>query len=187
MKISCKWAKSPIFPNNYEVSTLGEVRNSKGNILKPNVDKYGYLYYVLCVNGVRKTVKAHRLVAGAFIRNPENKPTVNHLNGVRSDNRVENLEWATWKEQKNDPLTKENMRRVFAKTDYKAMGAKRNYGRLPITITWKDGRAAEVGSLLLASKITGKSYSKMSEVLNGKRKQYEEFCIAVTKKHFGDD
>lgn len=187
MNSICEWVNSPVFPDHYEVSSLGEVRNSNGKVLKPNTDKYGYLYYVLCVDGIRKTVKAHRLVANAFIDNPENKPTVNHLNGIRHDNRVSNLEWATWKEQKNDPLTRDNMKIVFAKTDYRAMGAKRNFGRLPITITWADGMVTFTESLLMVSKLTGKSYSKLSEVLHGKRKQYKEFCIAVTKKHFPEE
>lgn len=59
-------------------------------------DKNGireYRAYKLCSSGVEKTIQAHRLVAKSFIPNPENLPEVNHINGIKWDNRVENLEW----------------------------------------------------------------------------------------------
>lgn len=80
--------------NNYSVSNLGNVRNDKtGRILKPHIKPNGYKQVQLG----RKTIPQyiHRLVAIAFIPNIENKPQVNHTNGNKSDNRVENLEWVT--------------------------------------------------------------------------------------------
>ncbi len=66
--------------------------------LKPALSEKGYPYVVLCINGKRYTKRVHRLVALAFIPNPENKATVNHINGIKTDNRPCNLEWATIQE-----------------------------------------------------------------------------------------
>lgn len=81
----------------YHVSNGGQVRGASGKILKMKY-KAGYLYVDL---GGDKSKLAHRLVAIAFIPNPENKPFVNHIDGKRDNNYVENLEWATAKENSN--------------------------------------------------------------------------------------
>lgn len=125
----------PVFNGYYcitEDGRLFSVRSQK--FLRPAADKYGYLYYVVSVNSVRTTAKAHRLVAQVYIPNPDDKPTVNHLNGVRTDNRVANLEWATAKEQANDPRTRKNVLLTAAQTDYLAMGACRDFGRKRVAV-----------------------------------------------------
>ena len=176
------WTDSPIFPEQYSVSDSGEVMNKgTGRIIKPNHDKYGYLYYVLCVHGCRKTVKAHRLVAMAFIQNPENKPTVNHKNGIRDDNRAKNLEWATCKEQSNDANTYPKLVRACMER-IKTIGAYNNYGRKRVTVIFADDAITrkDFDSLKLAAKECHISESKLSEILNGKRKQRNEFFAAWT-------
>ena len=84
----------------YSISSYGNIKNEETNyILHPAKDSDGYLIVSLYLNSKRYIRKMHRLVGIAFIPNPENKPTVNHKDGVKSNNYVYNLEWATYSEQ----------------------------------------------------------------------------------------
>lgn len=87
--------------NNYSINQNGEVRNDlTGIIKKPTVNKSnGYLYFDLYEGNERAKVPLHRLVAEAFIPNPDNKPTVDHKDGNRQNNTINNLRWATYSEQ----------------------------------------------------------------------------------------
>lgn len=176
----CEWRKSPIFPSHYEVSSNGDVRNNNGKVLKPTTDKDGYRYYVLCVNGTRKTVKAHRLVAMAYIENKENKPSIDHINGIKTDNRVENLRWVTNKENTNNPLTlKKVVDRCMDRIDIlKQKAIENNYGRKSVLIEWNNGDCKTFSSLKEASIALGENYSKLSERANGKRPQKKTFKIS---------
>lgn len=124
-----RWSKTQI-SEYYEVSDTGIVRscdklvNSKGGSkrlckgkeLKPYIDKDGYLRVGINdePNGV------HRLVAEAFIPNPDNLPIVHHINGNRQDNRVENLEWSTVLYNNSEDIARERKSNAaFNRTDNK--------------------------------------------------------------------
>lgn len=90
-----EWREVVGYEGIYKVSSYGRVQNSYGHILKPEISRNGYERVTLFD---RKKYQVHRLVAIAFIPNPQNKEVVNHKNGVKTDNAVDNLEWNTWSE-----------------------------------------------------------------------------------------
>lgn len=93
-----EWRKIEEFPN-YSVSNIGRVRNDLTNtLLSGYLAKVGYYMISLLKHNKCIHRSIHRLVAMAFIPNPENKPTVNHIDGNKQNNCVENLEWATYSE-----------------------------------------------------------------------------------------
>ncbi len=109
METEEQWKAVRGYEGYYEASSLGAVRSVsrlvnhpmggkrsvRGRSIKLTLGKIGYYYFTAAKDGVLFPLSAHRAVALAFLPNPDNKPQVNHKNGVKSDNRLENLEWAT--------------------------------------------------------------------------------------------
>jgi hypothetical protein len=90
-----QWKKIKDF-SNYSVSTEGRVRDDKRGIIKKDrLDNHGYKCLDLYKDGKRTKKKVHRLVAEAFIPNPDNKPEVNHKDGCKCNACLNNLEWVT--------------------------------------------------------------------------------------------
>ena len=102
------WKDIEGYEGKYMVSSFGRVKSfylGKEKLLKPKTDKDGYKQINLYKNKKPHTLKIHRLVAQAFIPNPDNKPQIDHINTNRADNRVDNLRWCTQKENCNNPIT----------------------------------------------------------------------------------
>jgi len=92
-----EWKDVVGFEGLYSVSNIGRVKNIKRNKIRAQFMSKGYLTLIIYNVNSRYT-PVHRLVAQAFIPNTENKPQVNHINGIKSDNKTANLEWATCSE-----------------------------------------------------------------------------------------
>lgn len=176
------WKPIVDYEGLYEVSSLGRVRSvdrvvrgnyghpqsKKGTILKGRVDKDGYIDIVLSKNCKTKHFRAHRLVAIAFIPNPSNKEQVNHINECPSDNRVDNLEWVTCKENIN-----------YGTRSSKMAGTRVQRGILSKPVIQIDAATkqviAEYRSIHEAERETGAKHSNISRCCYGKQKLAKGF------------
>lgn len=94
------WKDIPNYNGYYKVSNFGRIRSfyGKGRLLKPNVDEDGYFRVALSKEGKRKDYYCHRLVAMAFLPNADESRQINHIDGNKQNNNVDNLEWCTCRE-----------------------------------------------------------------------------------------
>ena len=112
------WKEIKGYDGHYFVSDLGRIKSFKKNkaiILKACKNTDGYLHVRLSKDGKFKTFRVHRLVAIAFIKNNLKKETVNHINGIKDDNRLENLEWNTRSENMQHAVDTGLKKKVYMK------------------------------------------------------------------------
>lgn len=165
------WKSISGYEGLYEVSNLGNVRSIdrvvqsrwgdckiKGRTLKPGITKQGYFIVVLSKSGVMTALRKGRLVALAFIPNPENKPEVNHKKGIKTDDRVSALEWSTSSENIIHARDKLHMNNFFSKR------------RPPANQILTDAKVIEIRSRYKNEKITqvqlGKEYGVTNAAIN---------------------
>jgi hypothetical protein len=155
----------------YSVSDQGKIRNDKtGRILKGGLDKDGYPQLILCKNGSRVNRKVHRLVAEAFVLNPDNKPQVNHIDGNKQNNAASNLEFCTNQENQdhfwrylNNEQSKANR-----SNSHKGKGLLSNNPNAKSVIRLEDGKVYK--TIKEAAEELNISYMHIGEACKGKRK-----------------
>lgn len=132
------------FEDCYLINQLGKIWSLKRNkFLKPNIHRDGYFKISLYNNGKHKTFMLHRLIAIHFIPNPLNKKQINHINGIKKDNSISNLEWCTCHENRqhayrtglqkgikgeenvNSKLTEKDVREIKYFLENKLLGCRR--------------------------------------------------------------
>lgn len=178
MNILIEWKDIEGYEGIYQVSNTGLVRSKDrfintidgksywkaGKLLKPKNHKYGYHEVLLCKNGIKEHHYVHRLLASAFIPNPDKKPQVNHLNGLKYDNRIENLEWVT---------QSENALHACRAGLYFDIAAQKHRGRRVLDTSTRE----QYSSIDKAAKAAGLSPSTMRRMLVGQRRNTTSFSL----------
>lgn len=158
------------FGNQYQISNYGNVRNKITNkLLKYNLDERGYPRIRLSYNNIKSSYRIHRLVAIAFIDNPESKIQVNHIDGDKLNNHFSNLEWSTNSEnQKHAVLT-------GLKVTKKGFESSRFKGS--VLVYNLEGELIDelFGNLDMKNK--GYDYRNVNAVVTGKRKTYKNLIF----------
>lgn len=155
---------------DYEITKDGKVFNKYGKELKGEVTKEGYKRITLAINKESKRFLLHRLIATLFIPNDSNNPVVNHKDGDKLNNSVENLEWITYKENTCHAL--DSKLKIPKSTKNCGQGNATKVLQLDL----ETGEViAEYDSMKQAAFRVGGSFQLISAVVNGKRKSHKGF------------
>lgn len=159
------WKPIKDFEDKYEVSNLGRVKNKITNHIFKNTNQYGdYFSIILYDGGKRKTTRIHRLVAGTFIPNPNNYEEVNHIDGNKQNNRVDNLEWCTRSHNQIHALNM-GLNTMDYLNKYNKNKAHKKYGFI-YQFDKNNNLIAKYYSPLEASKMTGVCHRNILQVIN---------------------
>ncbi|MDF2036578.1 NUMOD4 domain-containing protein [Cytobacillus oceanisediminis] len=162
-----QWRDIEGYEGIYQVSSNGRVKrvgNGKERILKPSSNNLGYHIVTLSANNQRKTQSVHRLVALHFIPNQENKKTINHVDGDKSNNHVTNLEWNSYSE---------NLKHAY-KSGLNKGRTDSSIGAVKAT-NLKTGEEIIFLSQAHASKALNIHDGNIAKVVNGKRKSASNY------------
>lgn len=182
------WKPIKGFEGLYEISNKGNVRSLdryvmngnrccllKGKPIKPYLTLKGYLIVDLYKNSQRTHYLIHRLIAEAFIPNPNNLPCIDHINTIRTDNRVENLRWCSCKENMNNPLTREhiNIKIRSKEVQEKRLATVRKkqscHCEIPVYYVDEDGSKISFKSMAEAQRQTNVHHACIALSINKKR------------------
>jgi hypothetical protein len=180
------WKDINGYEGYYQISNQGNVRSidrfdgvhdRKGTIIKPSLKQNGYLQVGLRMHSKRKWIGVHRLVAIHFIENPNNKPQVNHIDGNKQNNTINNLEWVTAKENQNH-ATKLGLRKNIPKGEnhcyYGKFGADSHSAKQVIRRNPKTGETKLYKAKILA-KYEGFDVTSISKCCHGKLKTHKGY------------